>query len=60
MSADNSQAVVATTRERERRFFVTFVVKPLVHGVCHVEGEPFPLGSGFHNLAINVALGWRC
>jgi hypothetical protein len=60
MSENSSQAVGATFRERERRFFVTFVVKPLLHSVCHVEGEPFTLRSGFHNLAIDVALGGRC
>lgn len=46
-------------RHKGGRGFGTFVVKPLVHGVGHVEGEPLALGSRFHNLAVNVALGWR-
>lgn len=36
---------------------LTFVVQPFVDGVRHVEGEPFPFCSGFHDFAVDVALG---
>lgn len=35
-----------------------FVVEPLMHGVSHIEGQPFAFRSRFHNLAIDVALRW--
>ena len=44
----------------KQKAVVTFMVEPFVNSIGDVEGEPFALCSGFHDFAVNVALGWRC
>ena len=44
----------------EQRAVVTFMVEPFVNSISDIEGEPFAFRSGFHDFAVDVALGWRC